>query len=272
MIHTPKSCSYFSNSSLQPPPPSSCYLHGCGGPTPHHLCGSTGTCSSNDCHQTEQIEGGEGAHRPNSLLQPNRRRGGEDQGKHLCWGGGGESPYWRTEGTLPGPEYGDIGQQNVCNPSWRRTQVLRPNAGYERKSGFNWECRINIAVRTSYRSCAFIGNIDPYQHIILYTWHTLYNTNFCDDPNSSKLSLCSKHYWIMHVQWPLGLTPMWCKYHSSAYWQCTYVHSKTHHMTTDVHIRHNQGMRDHVSHDSKQRERAGLYNTVINTLTQATTN
>ena len=28
----------------QPPPPSHC-LPGCGGPTPHHLCGSTGTCS-----------------------------------------------------------------------------------------------------------------------------------------------------------------------------------------------------------------------------------
>ena len=48
-------------SSLQQPPPPSRCLPGCGGPTPHHLCGPTGTCSSSDCHQTENIEGREGS-------------------------------------------------------------------------------------------------------------------------------------------------------------------------------------------------------------------
>ena len=41
-----------------PPPPSRC-LPGCGGPTPHYLCGSTGICSSSDYHQTEEVEGRE---------------------------------------------------------------------------------------------------------------------------------------------------------------------------------------------------------------------
>ena len=40
------------HSLQQPPPPSRC-LPGCGGPTPHHLCGSTGTWSSSDCHQLD---------------------------------------------------------------------------------------------------------------------------------------------------------------------------------------------------------------------------
>ena len=35
--------------------PSSRCRPGCGGPTPHHLCGSTGTCSSSDCHQTLKL-------------------------------------------------------------------------------------------------------------------------------------------------------------------------------------------------------------------------
>ena len=51
----------FHSSHQQPPPPSCCFP-GCGSPAPHHLCGSTGTCSSSDCQQTEQCVGRERSH------------------------------------------------------------------------------------------------------------------------------------------------------------------------------------------------------------------
>ena len=50
------------HSSLQQPSPPSRCLPGCGGFTPHHLCGSTGSCSSSDRQQTEQVEDREGSH------------------------------------------------------------------------------------------------------------------------------------------------------------------------------------------------------------------
>ena len=54
--------SYHFYSPHQQPPPTSRCLSGCGGHTPHHLCGSTGTCSSSECHEMEKGEGREGPH------------------------------------------------------------------------------------------------------------------------------------------------------------------------------------------------------------------
>ena len=98
---------------LLPHPPSHC-LPGCGGPTPHHLCGSTGNCSSSDCHQTEQVEGREGTHWPTSLLQPGRRRGG-DWGWDLWWSEREEWPYSRTNAAIPRLETRHIGKKRVYN-------------------------------------------------------------------------------------------------------------------------------------------------------------
>ena len=42
------------NHCTEPPPPSRC-LPGCGGPIPHHMCGSTGTCSSSDCRKLNKL-------------------------------------------------------------------------------------------------------------------------------------------------------------------------------------------------------------------------
>ena len=75
LFHSPNQLSV-TPSSHRPPSVSSC-LPGCGSLT-HHLCGSTGTCSSSDYHQTEEVDGREGAQWPISLIQPDRRRGGED--------------------------------------------------------------------------------------------------------------------------------------------------------------------------------------------------
>ena len=47
---------------------------------------------------------------------------------------GRDRPYWRTEGALPGAETGDSGKETVCDPTWRRTPVLR--LGSEGECGF----------------------------------------------------------------------------------------------------------------------------------------
>ena len=44
--------------------------------TPHHLCGSTGTCSSSDCHQTERLKAEKGHADPPHYY--NQTRGGEE--------------------------------------------------------------------------------------------------------------------------------------------------------------------------------------------------
>ena len=48
------------HSLLQQPPPPSCRCSGCDGPTPHHLCGSTGTCSSSDCTKLNKLRAEKG--------------------------------------------------------------------------------------------------------------------------------------------------------------------------------------------------------------------
>ena len=124
----------------QPPTPSpfqqlpchSCSLSGCGSHSPHHLCGSTGTCSSSDCHTLKQLKSEKGhtgsPHYYDQTGGSEKSKGGI-YAEMLEWTG----PFEGQRELYQELKLGAMKERqrcpSPCNPALRWTSGLRPKTG-----------------------------------------------------------------------------------------------------------------------------------------------